>query len=55
MEQFQIEVGTYLETKEFECISLAIGYAKTLCYQRGVDWARVYYGDDFTEYVDVTC
>jgi hypothetical protein len=53
--QFEIPVEVFWETEEFESLALAIDYAKTLCYQRGSDWARVYYGDDFTEYVDVTC
>jgi hypothetical protein len=53
--QFEIPVEVFWETKEFESLALAMDYAKTLCNQHGVDWARVYYGEDFTEYVDVTC
>lgn len=53
--QFEIPVEVFWETEEFESLALAIDYAKTLCYQHYTDWVRVYYGEDFTEYVDVTC
>lgn len=52
--QFEIPIETYWETKEFESIALATDYARTLCQKYGTDWVRVYYGEDFEEYVDVT-
>ena len=57
MKQFQIKIPVYnlWDTKKFESISIAMDYAKTLCYQHSTDWVRVYYGEDFAEYVDVTC
>lgn len=53
--QFEIPVDVFWETEEFESLALAIDYAKTLCYQHYTDWVRVYYGEGFAEYVDVTC